>query len=102
MDDFGTGYSSFAHLCDLPLDRIKIDRSFVAAALYDKNSLAVVKAVIQMGRDMNIPTLAEGVENADQLNLLRKIGCDAVQGYLIGRPSLPAQKNITTQSGLAA
>ncbi|MDN3591574.1 bifunctional diguanylate cyclase/phosphodiesterase [Methylobacterium adhaesivum] len=102
MDDFGTGYSSFAHLRDLPLDRIKIDRSFVAAALSDKNSLAVVKAVIQMGRDMNIPTLAEGVENADQLDLLRKIGCDAVQGYLIGRPALPAEKKITTQSGLAA
>ncbi|MGU3363028.1 EAL domain-containing protein [Methylobacterium sp. M6A4_1b] len=87
MDDFGTGYSSLAHLRDLPLDRIKIDRSFIAAALHDRQSLAVIKAVTQMGRDMNIPTLAEGVENREQLNLLRAIGCDAVQGYLIGRPA---------------
>jgi diguanylate cyclase (GGDEF)-like protein len=89
MDDFGTGYSSLAHLRDLPLDRIKIDRSFVAAALNDRQSLAVIKAVTQMGRDMNIPTLAEGVESREQLDLLRAIGCDAVQGYLIGRPARP-------------
>ena len=86
MDDFGTGYSSLAHLRDLPLDRIKIDRSFVAAALGDKHSMAVVKAITQMGRDMNIQTIAEGVEEADQLALLKLLGCDAVQGYLIGRP----------------
>ena len=86
MDDFGTGYSSLAHLRDLPLDRIKIDRSFVAAALKDKHSMAVVKAITQMGRDMNIQTIAEGVEEADQLDLLKTLGCDAVQGYLIGRP----------------
>ena len=86
MDDFGTGYSSLAHLRDLPLDRIKIDRSFVAAALGDKHSMAVVKAITQMGRDMNIQTIAEGVEEADQLALLKELGCDAVQGYLIGRP----------------
>lgn len=90
MDDFGTGYSSLAHLRDLPLDRIKIDRSFVAAALTDNHSMAVIKAITQMGRDMNILTLAEGVEDADQLALLRRLGCDAVQGYLIGRPERPA------------
>lgn len=93
MDDFGTGYSSLAHLRDLPLDRIKIDRSFVAAALTDKQSLAVIKAVTQMGRDMDIPTLAEGVESLDQLEMLRSIGCDAVQGYLIGRPASPVRTN---------
>lgn len=86
MDDFGTGYSSLAHLRDLPLDRIKIDRSFVSAALSDKHSMAVVKAVTRMGSDMGIVTIAEGVEDADQLALLRSLGCDAVQGYLIGRP----------------
>lgn len=102
MDDFGTGYSSLAHLRDLPLDRIKIDRSFVAAALHDKQSLAVIKAVTQMGRDMDIPTLAEGVESLEQLNLLRDIGCDAVQGYLIGRPAPPAQGNPSDGIELAA
>lgn len=86
MDDFGTGYSSLAHLRDLPLDRIKIDRSFVATALNDKHSMAVMRAITQMGRDMDIPTLAEGVEDVEQLALLRSLGCDAVQGYLIGRP----------------
>ncbi|UIN37784.1 EAL domain-containing protein [Methylobacterium oryzae] len=86
MDDFGTGYSSLAHLRDLPLDRIKIDRSFVAAALGDNHCMAVVKAITQMARDMNIRTIAEGVEEADQLKFLRRFGCDAVQGYLIGRP----------------
>ncbi|TXM72827.1 EAL domain-containing protein [Methylobacterium sp. WL69] len=101
MDDFGTGYSSLAHLRDLPLDRIKIDRSFVAAALHDKQSLAVIKAVTQMGRDMEIPTLAEGVESADQLALLREIGCDAVQGYLIGRPAPPARGTSPRAGGLA-
>ncbi|MCC0808862.1 EAL domain-containing protein [Methylobacterium sp. W2] len=86
MDDFGTGYSSFAHLRDLPVDRIKIDRSFVASAINDKHSMAVIKAITQMGRDMSIPTLAEGIEDADQLSLVRSFGCDAAQGYLIGRP----------------
>ena len=101
MDDFGTGYSSLAHLRDLPLDRIKIDRSFVAAALNDRQSLAVIKAVTQMGRDMNIPTLAEGVESREQLDLLRAIGCDAVQGYLIGRPARP-QARAYPESGTRA
>ena len=86
MDDFGTGYSSFAHLRDLPLDRIKIDRSFVAAMLEDRHSLAVVRAVVSMGRDMGVETLAEGVETVEQLDMLRSLGCGAVQGYLIGRP----------------
>ncbi|NEU12455.1 EAL domain-containing protein [Methylobacterium sp. BTF04] len=102
MDDFGTGYSSLAHLRDLPLDRIKIDRSFVAAALNDKQCLAVIKAVTQMGRDMDIPTLAEGVESLDQLDLLRSIGCDAVQGYLIGRPDSKVQCSVPGEISQAA
>ena len=86
MDDFGTGYSSLVHLRDLPLDRIKIDRSFVATALRNGHSMAVIRAIVQMGRDMGIPTLAEGVEEVEQLDFLRTLGCDAAQGYLIGRP----------------
>jgi diguanylate cyclase (GGDEF)-like protein len=101
MDDFGTGYSSLAHLRDLPLDRIKIDRSFVAHARDDKHSLAVVRAVTQMGRDMGIETLAEGVETTDQLALLRELGCGAVQGYLIGRPE-PMAKPDTPAAEAAA
>jgi diguanylate cyclase (GGDEF)-like protein len=86
MDDFGTGYSSLAHLRDLPLDRIKIDRSFVVRAETDANSMAVLRAITQLGRDMGIPTLGEGVETPDQMALLQLLGCDAVQGFLIGRP----------------
>lgn len=86
MDDFGTGYSSLAHLCDLPLDRIKIDRSFVASAQSDRNSAAILRAITQLGRDMGIQTLAEGVETEDQFRILAALGCDAAQGYLLGRP----------------
>ncbi|RYG95912.1 MAG: EAL domain-containing protein [Alphaproteobacteria bacterium] len=86
MDDFGTGYSSLAHLRDFPLDRIKIDRSFVATAATDRHSMAVVRAVTQIGRDLGIPILAEGVETESQMQLLRDIGCECAQGYLIGKP----------------
>ncbi|MBC8131096.1 MAG: EAL domain-containing protein [Rhizobiaceae bacterium] len=86
MDDFGTGFSSLSHLRDLSLDRIKIDRSFVASAANDTTSMAVLRAVIGLGQDMGIRTLGEGVETADQLELLAALGCDAVQGYLTGRP----------------
>ncbi len=86
MDDFGTGYSSLAHIRDLPLDRIKIDRSFIANAQEDPTALAVLQAITQLGRTMRIPTLAEGVETTEQLLLLRELGCDGVQGYLLGAP----------------
>lgn len=86
MDDFGTGYSSLAHLCEFPLDRIKIDQSFIAAAQNDIHAHAIIKAVVALGRDIGVPTIAEGVETAEQLQLLRDLGCNAVQGYLIGRP----------------
>jgi len=89
MDDFGTGYSSLAHLRDFPLDRIKIDRSFVMAAATDRHCMAVLVAITQMGKMLEIPTLAEGVETDEELALLRSLGCDAVQGYLIGRPGRP-------------
>ncbi|WP_312793815.1 EAL domain-containing protein [Tianweitania sp.] len=98
MDDFGTGYSSFAHLRDFPIDRIKIDRSFVASAVTDSHAMAVLRAITQLGQDMCVPTLAEGVETLEQLELVRGLGCDDVQGYLIGKPerldtsSIPQKK----------
>jgi EAL domain-containing protein (putative c-di-GMP-specific phosphodiesterase class I) len=94
MDDFGTGYSSLSHLRDLPLDRVKIDRSFVAAASGDRNSMAVLRAVTQLGRDMGIATLGEGVETEEQFRILEELGCDAVQGYLTGRPQVPSDGRI--------
>ncbi|WP_182422155.1 EAL domain-containing protein [Aureimonas sp. ME7] len=86
MDDFGTGYSSLSHLRDFPLDRIKVDRSFVATAETDRHSMAVLEGITHIARKLEIAILAEGVETPSQLSLLRDIGCDAIQGYLIGRP----------------
>ncbi|MCX4196616.1 EAL domain-containing protein [Methylobacterium organophilum] len=86
MDDFGTGYSSLAHLRDFPLDRIKVDRSFVATAETDRHSLAVLKGIMHIAKALDVVLQAEGVETPSQLALMREIGCDAIQGYLIGRP----------------
>jgi len=93
MDDFGTGYSSLVHLRDFPVDRIKVDRSFVATAESDRHSMAVLEGITHIARKLDIAILAEGVETPAQLQLLREIGFDAVQGYLIGRPErLPDER----------
>jgi diguanylate cyclase (GGDEF)-like protein/PAS domain S-box-containing protein len=86
LDDFGTGYSSLSYLQSFPLDRIKIDRSFVARLGLTGRSLAIVRAVIGLAHGLGLPALAEGVETEDQLAMLIAEGCDEVQGYLIGRP----------------
>ncbi|MBB3936872.1 putative bifunctional diguanylate cyclase/phosphodiesterase [Aureimonas phyllosphaerae] len=87
MDDFGTGFSSLSHLRRLPVDVIKIDRSFVTSAEIDRNSMAVLKGIAQMGRDMEIAIVGEGVETPAQRDILRRIGCDGAQGYLFGKPT---------------
>ncbi|WP_051328859.1 bifunctional diguanylate cyclase/phosphodiesterase [Geminicoccus roseus] len=89
MDDFGTGYSSLAGLQNLPFDRIKIDRSFVARLGVSADALAIVRAVVTLGQGLGMATTAEGVEDRYQLDLLRGIGCDEVQGFLLGQP-MPA------------
>jgi len=86
LDDFGTGYSSLSYLQSLPLDRIKIDQSFIASLGRTDRSLAVVRAVIGLAHGLGLPVLAEGVETNDQLRTLIREGCDEMQGYLIGRP----------------
>jgi EAL domain-containing protein (putative c-di-GMP-specific phosphodiesterase class I) len=86
LDDFGTGYSSLSYVEAFPLDRIKVDRSFVASLGQSERSLAIVRAIIGLAHGLGVPVLAEGIETKDQMSLLIKEGCDELQGYLIGRP----------------
>ena len=86
LDDFGTGYSSMSYLHSFPFDKIKIDRAFVGDLEDNRHSMAIVRAVIDLGHSLNVPILAEGVETEEQLAILKRGGCDEVQGYLTGRP----------------
>jgi EAL domain-containing protein (putative c-di-GMP-specific phosphodiesterase class I) len=86
LDDFGTGYSSLTYLRQLPLNRLKIDQSFIRDMLSDSDCAAIVKSVITLAHDLRITVVAEGVETASQLDYLRQTNCDEAQGYLIGRP----------------
>jgi EAL domain-containing protein (putative c-di-GMP-specific phosphodiesterase class I) len=86
LDDFGTGYASLTHLKTFPIGRLKIDRSFVQDMLDNKESLSIVKAIVQLGNSLAIAVTAEGVENGDQFALLRSIGCGSFQGYLFSPP----------------
>jgi EAL domain-containing protein (putative c-di-GMP-specific phosphodiesterase class I) len=85
VDDFGTGYSSLARLTSLHVDQLKIERTFVAG-LEDPNNVAIIRAVVGLGRALNIEVLAEGAETGYQVDQVRLAGCDAVQGYYTGYP----------------
>ena len=93
MDDFGTGYSSLSYLRSFPFDKIKIDQSFVRDLSGKEDSLAIIRAVAGLGRNLGMATTAEGVETREQLGYLRQEGCTEVQGYLFSRP-LPARNII--------
>lgn len=86
LDDFGTGWSSLSFLRDLPVDVIKIDRSFVADLPIDPDACAVVSGVLGLGHGMGLVVVAEGVERAEQLDVLRDMGCDEYQGFIDGKP----------------
>jgi diguanylate cyclase (GGDEF)-like protein len=86
MDDFGTGYSSLAYLRRFPMDKIKIDVMFVRSLDSDQDAQAVVTAIISLARALRLETTAEGIETSEQLLMLRALGCDDVQGYLIAHP----------------
>src|SRR5690606_23491489 len=86
LDDFGTGYSSLDILRAFPFDKIKTDRSFMPTIEENPQAQAIISAVLALGRSLNIPVLAEGIETPGQLELLRNMGCAAVQGFYLGRP----------------
>ncbi len=91
LDDVGTGFSSMAYLRDLPLDTLKIDRSFIADVHRDARNASICEALLTLGRSLGLDVVAEGVETEEQLQWLRAHGCNHVQGYLLGRPAPLAQ-----------
>ena len=101
IDDFGTGYSSLSYLRMLPLDTLKIDRSFLREVDSDPNTMPLVRAIVALAHSLRLCVVAEGVESQHQLEALRSVGCDRVQGYLIGEPvSADAATQLFRQSRL--
>jgi len=86
IDDFGTGYSSLAYLRRFPIDKLKIDLSFIHEITHSSDAAAIALAIIQMGHSLNLEVIAEGVETASQLAYLRRHQCDQIQGYYFSPP----------------
>ena len=91
IDDFGTGYSSMAHLQRMPIDELKIDRCFVSGITTEAKDRAIVRAILELARDLNLQVVAEGVEDRETLDQLGLLGCGISQGYLFSRPLPPAE-----------
>lgn len=91
IDDFGVGYSSLAYLQTLPIETLKIDRSFLSCTLKDPDKACIIKAIVAMARELKLDIIVEGVESKKQLEYIKNIGCSIVQGFLLGRP-LPANE----------
>jgi len=96
VDDFGTGYSSLAYLKRLPIDEVKLDKSFVLNMTGDSNDAAIVRSTIDLAHNLGLQLVAEGVEDQETLELLAALGCDLVQGYHLARP-MPADDLVHLQ-----
>jgi EAL domain-containing protein (putative c-di-GMP-specific phosphodiesterase class I) len=94
IDDFGTGYSSLKYLARLPVDVIKIDQSFVAQLAQSPEAMSLITNIITLAHSLSLKVVAEGVEEEEQVKLLRLLRCDELQGYLLGRP-MPAADFVT-------
>jgi diguanylate cyclase (GGDEF)-like protein/PAS domain S-box-containing protein len=86
LDDFGTGYSSLSYVNRLPIDKIKIDKSLITNLEKDYKNIMIVKSIVEMGHSLNIKIIVEGIETKEQLEILKELNCDYIQGYLIGKP----------------
>jgi EAL domain-containing protein (putative c-di-GMP-specific phosphodiesterase class I) len=86
MDDFGTGYSSLSYLSGLPIDTLKIDKSFIDSVGENESTQVIIESILNMVKRLGVETVAEGVETNKQYDLLKDMGCDCIQGYLLGKP----------------
>jgi EAL domain-containing protein (putative c-di-GMP-specific phosphodiesterase class I) len=108
LDDFGTGYSSLGYLHQMPIEALKIDRSFVSVIGSDRMGTSIVHAIIALAHSMNMQVIAEGVENESQLAKLISLGCECAQGYHFAKPLSPdnlvifARKNLIESVAIAA
>jgi EAL domain-containing protein (putative c-di-GMP-specific phosphodiesterase class I) len=91
LDDFGTGFSSLSYLKKLPIDTLKIDKSFIDTVLMDPPTRVITESVINMAKSLGFETIAEGVEEEQQHSYLHDIGCDVIQGYYFSKPLPPAE-----------
>lgn len=91
LDDFGTGYSSLSHLSNLPLNKLKIDQSFIRKMADSPSSRSIAEAIIGLGRTLNLKVVGEGIESEEAMEFLRSHGCDQVQGFLFSEPLPPAE-----------
>jgi EAL domain-containing protein (putative c-di-GMP-specific phosphodiesterase class I) len=98
IDDFGTRYSSLTYVKHFPIDRLKIDQSFVRDLGSNPHDAAIVRAIVSLGHSLELEVIAEGVESAEQVALLHAEGCDEVQGYFFGRP-VPSGEFVAQATG---